>query len=106
MPKDINEEIKSIVKQLVEKYKPQKIILFGSAQADIFDRDRSDLDFLVIKKNPPREGRKRIYELDKLIDYRIATDFIVYTPNELKSLINLRDPFVLSIIKEGKTLYG
>lgn len=99
------QEIQSITSQLIEKYHPEKIILFGSSSINQFDPERSDLDFLVIKKGVPQYGRSRVYELDRLIDYKIATDFIVYTPDEIKYLIEVKDPFVTSILKEGKMLY-
>lgn len=102
---EFTQEIQSITNQLIDKYHPQKIILFGSSSNNQFDPEKSDLDFLIIKENVPTQGRSRIYELDKLINYRIATDFIVYTPNELRSLLGAKDPFVTSILKKGKILY-
>jgi uncharacterized protein len=102
---EFTQEIQAITNQLIDKYHPQKVILFGSSSINRFDPEKSDLDFLIIKESVPVQGRSRIYELDKLINYRIAADFIVYTPNELKSLLEAKDPFVTSILKEGKTLY-
>jgi len=102
---DIKIEIQLITRQLIEKYKPEKIILFCSGTGNKFDPEKSDLDFLIVKKNVPLLGRERIYQLDKLINYRIASDFIVYTPEEIKKLLNLNDPFLKLIIKEGKILY-
>lgn len=102
---DIDREIQSITQQLIDKYKPEKIVLFGSGLGNKFNPEKSDLDFLIIKKNVPFLGRKRIYQLDRLINYRIASDFIVYTPDEIKKLLDLKDPFLESIIKEGKILY-
>lgn len=102
---DLEAEIQSIKTQLIEKYQPEKIIVFGSYVKKLFNPEKSDLDFLIIKKDVPYYGRKRIYELDRLIDYKIASDFIVYTPDELEKLTNLHDPFVTTILKEGKTIY-
>jgi predicted nucleotidyltransferase len=42
-------EVRKITKQIIEKYKPEKIILFGSAARDQLTPD-SDADFLIIKK--------------------------------------------------------
>lgn len=42
-------EFKNILEQLKEKYKPQKIILFGSLAAGSIT-DSSDMDLFIIKK--------------------------------------------------------
>lgn len=47
--KKIQQEIKQITQQLVNKYQPEKIILFGSVAKGEFKAD-SDLDLLIIKK--------------------------------------------------------
>ena len=53
---DINfeKEIESIVIQIIEKYEPQKIILFGSAARGESGSD-SDADFLINKKPRPED---------------------------------------------------
>ena len=48
---DLDAEIKNITDQIIKKYKPQKIILFGSAARGEFDPQKSDLDFFVIKND-------------------------------------------------------
>lgn len=96
-------EVQNIVEQLITRYKPEKIILFGSL---VRDKERpKDIDLFIIKKDPPHVGTERIRELDRLIKYKIATDFIVYTPEEVKKRTELGDPFIKSIFKEGKILY-
>jgi hypothetical protein len=50
-------------------------------------------------------GVDRIRELDGLVRYRLATDFVVYTPEEVEQRLALGDPFVRSILAEGKVLY-
>ncbi len=52
--KRITDEIKkilsAIIKILKEKYKPEKVILFGSSIWGEFTKD-SDIDLLIINKN-------------------------------------------------------
>ncbi|MEW6482857.1 MAG: nucleotidyltransferase domain-containing protein [bacterium] len=95
-------ELENIVGQLIEKYNPLKIILFGSL---VRDEEPRDIDLFIVKENPPHIGRERIYELDRLIKYKIATDFIVYTPKEVAERLKLKDPFIKGILEEGKVLY-
>lgn len=101
----IDREIKKIVRQLVEKYKPQKIILFGSAAKGKFSQD-SDLDFLLIKKKTPYYGIERMREVERLVETLVPCDFLVARPSEVEKRLELGDPFLKLILKEGKVLYG
>lgn len=99
-----DKEIQNIVEQLIRIYKPQKIILFGSLIKGKM-KEGTDIDFFIIKKDAPHLGVDRIRQLDALIKYRIATDFIVYKPEEVKERLKLGDPFIKSIFEEGEVLY-
>ena len=98
------EEIKRIVNQLIKEYHHEKVILFGS----LLEKNKSprDIDLFIIKKNPPHLGVDRVRELDKLIKYKIATDFVVYTPEEVKKRAKLGDPFVKAVFENGNVLYA
>jgi len=98
------QEIQNIVRQLINLYKPQKVILFGSlAEGKI--RQGTDIDLFIIKNEVPELGVDRIRQLDAIIKYNLATDFIIYKPIEVDQRLNLGDPFVTNILKEGKVLY-
>jgi predicted nucleotidyltransferase len=103
--KKVIREIQSIVEQLIEKYKPLKIILFGSAARGEYDR-LNDLDFLILKQDVPYLGLDRMREVDDLIDRNMAVDILVYRPEEIESRIQLGDPFIKTILSEGQVLYG
>ena len=104
-PSEITAEIKSIADQIIRKYDPLKIILFGSAARGEYDRV-SDLDFLIIKEDVPVLGLARMRQLDDLIDRNIASDMLVYRPDEFEERIKLGDPFIKTILREGRVLYG
>ena len=99
-----DEEISNIVEQLIRLYKPQKVILFGSL-AEGQTHEGSDIDLFIIKNDVPELGVDRIRQLDSLIKYGLATDFIVYKPQEFDERLNLGDPFVKNILDRGKVLY-
>jgi predicted nucleotidyltransferase len=103
--RDILLEIQSILNQIIRKYHPQQIILFGSAGRGEYDKV-NDLDFLIIKKDVPLLGLDRMRELDELIDRNIAADMLVYRPDEFEVRIKLGDPFIKTILREGRVLYG
>ena len=105
MNADIEKEIESITEQIIKKYNPDKIILFGSAARGEFRRD-SDVDLLIIKKDTPLYGEDRIRELNRLIQRNIPLDLLVYRPEEFEKRLEMGDPFLKRILKEGKVLYG
>lgn len=69
--------VESLIRQLVDKYAPEKIILFGSAARE--DGEANDIDLFIVKDDVPHLGAERL---------------------------SLGDPFVVGIFKEGKVLYG
>jgi predicted nucleotidyltransferase len=102
---DFEKEIGSITAQIIEKYKPEKIILFGSAVNGKLGSD-SDVDLLIIKKDTPLYGADRIRELSRIINRNIPVDFLVYRPEEFQKRLEMGDPFLKAVLKEGKVLYG
>lgn len=101
---EFDREVQSIVRQLLRLYKPQKVVLFGSlVRGEI--KAGTDIDLFIVKSGVPSLGIDRIRELDALVRYRLATDFVVYTPEEVEQRVALGDPFVKSILEEGRVLY-
>lgn len=100
-----DKEIQNIVKQLIHLYQPEKVILFGSLAKGKINQG-TDIDLFIIKSEVPEFGVDRIRQLDAIIKYRLATDFIVYKPEEVEQRLKLGDPFVKSILEEGKVLYN
>ncbi len=100
----IQAQIDSITSQLIQKYKPEKIILFGSAVKGSITPD-SDLDFLLVKDDN-KSRHDRMVEVYRLVDKDIAADFLIYTQEELALRVKMGDPFIKSVLSEGKILYG
>lgn len=101
---DLQQEIKNTTQQLISKFQPEKIILFGSAAQDKFGPD-SDLDFLVIKKDS-RSPLEVEQHLHSLINYSLATDFVFLNPQEFNQRLEKGDFIIKQIVDEGKVLYG
>ena len=95
--------IDQVVKQIVEKFKPQKIILFGS-YARGNPRPESDVDMLVVMDTPLKDVRQAI-EICQQIEYRFGLDLVVHTPKYLVQRIKMGDWFLRDVLKEGKVLY-
>jgi uncharacterized protein len=100
---DYKQEIQDIKQQVINKYKPERIILFGSAARDEFKKD-SDIDMLIVKKTDKRKF-DRLCELRRLLDYNLPLDLIVYTPEEMELATQQGNDFVKAIYDEGVVLY-
>lgn len=96
--------IEEMIPKIIEKYSPEKIILFGSLASDQVN-ENSDIDLIIIKKTNKRP-LDRQKELLKLVEPRIAVDFFIYTPAEFAKCEKEKRVFFITEIKEkGKTLY-
>ena len=98
-------EIKKITNQIVRRYRPEKIILFGSYAYGKPTED-SDVDLFIVK-GTRKTRTKRHLELDRiLLDRTMPIDILVYTPQEIKERLSLGDFFIKNIVQKGKTLYA
>ncbi|MCE9645778.1 MAG: nucleotidyltransferase domain-containing protein [Chloroflexi bacterium] len=97
------EAIDQVVEQIVEKFKPQKIILFGSyARGNA--RPESDVDMLVVMDTSLKEVQQAIQICQK-IEYRFGLDLIVHTPKHLAERVKMGDWFLRDVLKEGRIVY-
>ncbi len=97
------EAIDDVVRQIVEKFEPQKIILFGS-YARGNHRPESDVDLLVVMNTQLRDVQQAI-QICQQIEYRFGLDLIVHTPEYLAKRVKMNDWFLIDVLKEGKVLY-
>jgi predicted nucleotidyltransferase len=95
--------IDQVVEQIVEKFKPQKIILFGS-YARGNPRPESDVDLLDVMDTPLRDVQQAI-QICQQIEYRFGLDLIVHSPKYLAERTKMGDWFLQDVLKEGKVLY-
>lgn len=100
-----NAEVDQIVSKIVEQFKPDKVVLFGSYAWGKPSPD-SDADLLVIKQTN-QSRRERELELEHLLFNRsIPLDFLVLTPEEVVEQINQdHNLFLEDIMRNGEVLY-
>ena len=100
------EQIEEITKRIINNYKPEKIILFGSYAYGTPNED-SDLDLLVVVKGSDQPKRQRAREIRKhlwgVIDD--PKDILVYTQEEIDEWKGVEEAFITSIMKRGRVLY-
>ncbi len=95
--------IDSVVRQIVEQFHPQQIILFGS-YAYGRPRPESDVDLLVVMNTSLKELEQAVRICQK-IEYHFGLDLIVRTPAKLSQRLALGDPFLQEAVDKGKVLY-
>ncbi|MBI2987473.1 MAG: nucleotidyltransferase domain-containing protein [Deltaproteobacteria bacterium] len=100
-------ELERIKSKLVEQYRPERIILFGSLADHSPDavHQWSDID-LAIVKSTPASFLDRIREVMDLLQPRVGLNAIVYTPEEFNRAEQEGHFFVRGeILKKGQVLF-
>jgi len=100
--------IDRITQRIVSEVHPQRILLFGSWARGQVNQD-SDIDLLVIEREPFGESRSRRKEATRiwrcLSRFRIPTDILVYSTNEVDQWKDSSHHVIGRAIREGKVLY-
>ena len=97
-------DLEKISGQLVHRFSPQKIILFGSCATGKADQ-RSDIDLLVITSFPGGR-RKLMIEMDRAIaPFRKPVDIIIQTAEEFEKNRLIPGTIARYAYLEGKILY-
>ena len=96
-------EIENIKNQIIRKYNPTDIILFGSCAKGRVKRG-SDVDICVILET--NDKRRTVREILTDIDYEVDLDVVVYTPEEWQEYKDDKATFVNIINRTGASLIG
>lgn len=102
---DIRSSLDEIVRRIVERFDPERIILFGSHARGAAGLD-SDVDLLVVM---PVEGSRREKAVEigvALHDIRVPKDIIVTTPEDFEWRKEIVGTIERPAAREGKVLYG
>ena len=102
----MQDEANIVVDRIAKRYKPEKVILFGSV-ARGEERAGSDIDLLIIKKTDKRRPFrvKEVFESLRGLDRGYSLDPIVYTPEEINKRLALGDYFIKEVFKSGRVVY-
>jgi predicted nucleotidyltransferase len=94
--------IRRFARDVAERFKPEKIILFGSHAYGKPHAD-SDVDILVIM--PCRNQLDQAVKISLSVDRKFPLDIIVRTPHNMKWRLKEGDWFLREITAKGKVLY-
>jgi predicted nucleotidyltransferase len=97
--------IEQMVLRIVERFDPERIILFGSAARGDATRD-SDVDLLVVMPVEGPKHKKQVQIRVALHDIRIPKDIIVTTPEDFEWRKEIPGTIEYPAVHEGKVLYA
>jgi predicted nucleotidyltransferase len=100
---DVQKHIKELCRQIVDRFRPQKVILFGSYAYGEPNAD-SDIDLLVVM---PFDGRvhEQAVKIRKGLRSPMPIDLLVRTPEQVRERVEMEDFFMRKIVEKGKILY-
>ncbi len=100
----VQKKIEEMVRRIVEKFHPEKIILFGSHARGTAGPD-SDVDLLVVMA-VQGSRRQKATEIDiSLADRQVPLDLLVVTPEQFERDREMIGTVIRPAAREGKVLY-
>ncbi len=99
----LTKEIDNIVTQIVEKFNPLDIFIFGSYAKGLINK-RSDIDLCIIKNT--KDKRKLVEQILIEVDYDRDLDVVVYTKEEWDKYKKDPSTFANIIFRTGGSILG
>jgi predicted nucleotidyltransferase len=89
---------------VAKRFRPRKIILFGSYAYGKPTPD-SDVDLLVIMKRSRYRGERMSLRIRHAVHRDFPMDLLVRTPAEVAKRLRWGDCFIQEIMEKGKVMY-
>lgn len=96
-------DIQRVVDQIVERFRPNKIWLFGSFAHGTPTSD-SDVDLLVAMDTSLRNVQQAV-EIRKAVNFPFPVDLLVRTPEQIAKRLALGDGFFHEVLTKGVVLH-
>jgi len=96
-------QIRAYAREVARRFKPEKIILFGS-YAYGHPKTDSDVDLLVVMSHsgrPPYQEAK----IRTAVRAPFPVDLMVRTPKRLRERLAMNDSFISEIVHKGRVLH-
>lgn len=98
--------INAMAQFIAERFEVEKVILFGSHARGEAGPD-SDVDLMVVMRNPKPRGRSAIEILSSLgLNFCVPVDVFVQTPEAIDRYGNRHWSLTYQALSEGKPIYG
>ncbi len=98
------ELIKVATERIIERFQPEKVILFGS-QARGEATQHSDVDLLIVFQEVSNNHEQAVAIRRVLSDLSISKDIVVTTQRDIDKYGHLIGTVLRPALKEGKVLY-
>jgi predicted nucleotidyltransferase len=95
---------KLITQRIVERYHPDRLILFGS-RARGNAGSESDFDLLIVAPSSEPRWRRSAPVYRALAGLGIPKDIIWWTPEEIAEWRGVNSHFINAVLREGTVLY-
>ena len=103
-PRVTSELLDEVKRGIVDRFHPERIILFGShARGEA--GEESDVDLLVVMESDLRPAQRSAAVSLACRPRFIAMDILVLTPEEVRWRLEIGDHFIRRIVDEGRVLY-
>jgi predicted nucleotidyltransferase len=96
-------DIRHVVDQIVERFHPAKIWLFGSFAYGTPTPD-SDVDLLIAMDTPLRNVQQAV-EIRKAVTFPFPVDLLVRTPQQIAERLAVGDVFFQEVLTKGIVLH-
>jgi predicted nucleotidyltransferase len=96
-------QIRAYVKDVSRKFRPHKVILFGTHAYGIPKTD-SDVDLLVIMDHhgrPPYQEAK----IRTAVRAPFPVDLLVRSPSQIRKRLAMEDSFITEIVRKGRVMF-
>ena len=97
------ESIQEIVRQIVDQFQPQKVILFGS-YADETSTEDSDVDLLIVMESD-KQSLHAAAQIAAAVDHPFPLDILVFKPADWEASLKREGVFATGVMKTGRVLY-
>lgn len=97
-------QIRRYARMLGRKFRPQRVVLFGSYARGQATED-SDVDLLVVMDHDKPRNVEQAIAIRLQADTPFPMDLLVKRPAEVAERVAMKDTFIRSILREGEVLY-
>ena len=101
--------LREMTQAIVQEVQPAAVVLFGS-RAHGGTRADSDVDLLVVEREPFGGSRSRRLEISRirkvLSSFGVAKDILVYSRDEVERWRDSLNHIIATAFREGRVLYA
>lgn len=103
--RDVARHLPTVKRRLVRRFRPERIVLFGS-QANGQARADSELDLLIVMPEGVDRRATGIEMRRALSDLPVSKDLIVTTPSEIRRFGDVVGTMAHEALSQGVTIYA